>query len=288
MAREKQLATSRILAAAFFGMTLSFTATAGVQNDIPSCYAANDIGIKAPAPEQEVFILIDQTTPLDDNLRNSVRENVGRFMRPGVSFVIASFSAFSQGHYMEVTSAGRLEPQIPENKRGGIGVKVLKTFDTCLKDQATYAVKLAGTALNKALEGSSSSLAKSDVLASIKDLSARVKQSEAKDKVVFIVSDMLENSSVSSFYASKNVRAINPAKELKAAEDAKLIGDFGGARVFVLGAGIVQEDGAKSHAGVYRDPKTIAALKDFWQQLFAKSNGELTAFGTPALMVPVR
>lgn len=264
-------------------------AYAGVQNDIPSCYAANPrIGRVAPTPDTELFVLVDQTTLLDQNLQNSVRENVARLVRPGMAFVIASFSAFSQGRYMEILNAGALEVGLPNDVRDNAPASALKAFDACMAGQQQFGVKMAAVALNKALAGSSPVLAKSDVLASIRDLSARVRGAAAKDRVVFIVSDMLENSSVSSFYADSNVRKIDPMKELSLAADAKVIGDFGGARVFVLGAGLVAEAASGKGKTVYRDPKTIAALRDFWTQLFTKANAQLVEFGTPALMSAVR
>lgn len=274
------------ISAAYVGL-----ANAGLQNDIPSCYAVNNVGRATPPTEHELFVLIDQTTLLDNKLRDSVRENVSRFIKPGTAFVVANFSAFAQGHYMEVVSAGTVEAPIPAQERDSIGVKTLRTFDACMQGQAAYGTRMVLAAVNKSLDGSSGSLARSDVMASIKELSARVRLSPAKDKVVFVISDMLENSSISNFYAAKNVRRIDPAKELKVAEENHMLGDFGGARVFVLGAGIVPETNVgkgKEGTGIYREPKAIAALKQFWQQFFSRSHAELVEFGQPALMMPVR
>jgi hypothetical protein len=101
---------------------------------------------------------------------------------------------------------------------------------------------------------------------------------------------MLENSGISSFYANKNVRAIDPTAELKKAQDAQVVGDFGGARIFVLGAGLVQESaGGKSRdSGVYRNPKTMALLRQFWEGYFVASHAKLIEFGAPALISPVK
>lgn len=269
---------------------LTPTAYAGVANDIPSCYAANKINVPVPATEAELFVLIDQTTPLDSNLQDSVRENVGRLVKQGSAFVVASFSSFGQGRYMQVESAGVIEGPIPAQKRDDISVKLLKNFDACMNGQLDYGRKAAAAALNKALGGSSPDLAKSDIVGSLKELSARVKASRAKDKVVFIVSDMLENSGISSFYANKNVRAIDPAAEIKKVEAAQMIGDFGGARVFVLGAGLLQENagGKNRDSGAYRNPKTIALLRQFWERYFSTSNATVVEFGAPALLAPVK
>lgn len=265
------------------------TAHAGIVNDIPSCYAANKL-TPALASEREFFILVDQTTPLDAGLLQSVRENVGRLVVPGSAFLVASFSSFGQGRYLEILTAGALELPIPTKARDDISVKLLHSFDKCLQDQLGYGQKIAAAALDKAMSGSSPDLARSDVMASLKELSGRVRQSTAREKIILVVSDMLEHSAVSSFYANRNVRLLDPSKEMKTAEAAQQIGDFSGARVFVLGAGLVQEKvaGKNKDSGVYRDPKTLSALKQFWEQYFSRSNAQLIEFGAPALLSPVR
>lgn len=263
---------------------------AGLVNDIPSCYTASKIGVPVPQPQTELFVAIDQTTPLDATLQQSVRENVGRLLVPGAAYVVASFSSFGQGRYLQVMSAGTLEAPVAEKMRDDIGVKVLANFDACLKGQLDFGRKAAAATLNQAMAGTSPDFAKSDILAAMKELSNRVQQSHATNKIVFLVSDALENSSISSFYASHNVRNIDPAAELKKAEAAQQIGDFGGARVFVLGAGLIQDSGTGKgkDSGVYRDPKTMQNLRQFWTMYFERSHATLIDFGAPALLSPVR
>jgi hypothetical protein len=190
---------------------------------------------------------------------------------------------------MQIESAGAIEATIPEKDRPDISVKLLRNFDACMKGQLDYGRNIAAGAINKALGGSSPDLAKSDIMGSLKELSSRVKSSSARDKIVLVVSDMLENSGITTFYANKNVRVVDPAAELKKAEAAQMIGDFGGARVFVLGAGLLQENvgGKNRDSGAYRDPKTMAVLRQFWEQYFSASNALVVGFGTPALLVPV-
>jgi len=278
------------LLALLVATVLSPVAQAGIANDIPSCYAANKLKVALPVSQTEVFVLIDQTTLLDAALQDAVRENAGRLVKAGSAFVIASFSAFAQGRYLEVLSAGTLEGQIDAKLRDDISVKVLRNFDACMSSQAAFGRKSAAAALNKALAGTRPEFAKSDVMGSLKELSSRVRQSTARERIVFVVSDMLENSGISSFYANKNVRAIDPAAELKKAQDAQVVGDFGGARVFVLGAGLIQEaaGGKSKESGIYRDPKTIGVLRQFWEQYFEASHAKLTEFGAPALLSPVK
>lgn len=266
------------------------TVWAGIGNDIPSCYLASKIKVPAPVTQTELFVVIDQTTPLDVGLQDSVRENSGRLIVSGASFVISSFSSFSQGRYMEVLSAGTLEGNVDAKLRDDISVRLLRDFDACMVGQSNFGRKIAAIAINKALSASSPLLAKSDVMGSLKELSSRVRKSEAHNKIVFLVSDMLENSGISSFYASKNVRAIDPKVEMKKVKEANAIGDFGGARVFVLGAGLIQENsgGKGRDNGIYRDTKTIALLRQFWTEYFEASHATLVEFGTPALLSPVK
>jgi hypothetical protein len=139
--------------------------------------------------------------------------------------------------------------------------------------------------LREGFQGSSGEIAKSDVMASLKDIAGKVRQSQAKEKVVLLVSDMLENSSITSFYTSQVVRKIDPAKELGLAQDNQLMADFADARVYVIGAGLLNDSKNKT---AYRDPKTMLALRSFWQSYFEKSHARLMEFGQPALLNPVQ
>lgn len=152
--------------------------------------------------------------------------------------------------------------------------------------QTKQASRLLGGAMKSAFSIGNNNIAKSDVLASLKDISSRVKKSTADRKIVLIASDMLENSSISSFYAKQSVRKIDPEKELKLATDNHMFGDFGGAKVYVIGAGLLTED-AKQAQGVYRSPQIMQALATFWKAWFLKSNAEIVEFGQPALLNPV-
>ncbi|XZG69885.1 hypothetical protein ACTSKR_14695 [Chitinibacteraceae bacterium HSL-7] len=257
-------------------------ADAGQLDALPSCYAAVKVGVIAPAPHTELFVAVDQTTMLDDGLKQGLASQTKPFVRPGGAFTVMQFSAYAQGRYLAVLSSGALEAPLPQAKRDDTGKNVLMQLDRCLGQQRSRAMQLAGGALKSALAGSSASLGQSDVLASLKDLSAKVRQSKASERVVLISSDMLENSSISSFYAKNSVRKIDAATELAKVASAGLFGDFGGARVYVQGAGLMSEAGKAK--GVYRDPKTMAALQQFWAGYFQKSNAKLVEFGQPALL----
>lgn len=283
----KKTIVATILAAASFGCL-----GAAPQNQIPSCYAANKITTQTSSADREIFILLDQTVLLDTELQKALADSVRSVLTPGTAFSVLRFSAFSQGRYLDVVAAGILEKPIPDKQRDSISVKALKTFDACMKGQQEYGVKLALTAIGNTIQQSSSDLAKSDVIGSLSETSRIVKASQTPRRIVFVVSDMLENSSISSFYVNNSVRKVDPEKELKVVEANRLLGDFGGASVFVMGAGIIAEElpgkGVKKTKIQYRDPKTLLALKQFWSEYFVRSNAKLEEFGMPALLAPIR
>jgi len=257
--------------------------------DMPSCYAANQLGVPASA-QRALFLMIDQTTVLDDKLVAELGRHLQGLLKPGTTFRVYSFSAYAQGRYLQQLAAGTLEaPLLDQSVRDATAVRTLKSFDACLKSQYAYGTRLVADSVREALRGSSEALARSDVLASIAAVSQAVREVTAQQKTVLIVSDMLENSSVSSFYSQERMRQIDPAQELRKAEKANVRADFGGASVYVMGAGIVPEPkGARNAAASYRSPQSIEALKAFWESFFGRSNARLDGFGAPALLTPIR
>lgn len=253
---------------------------------IPSCYDS-----KLPAPVKpgatELFVVVDQTTLLDDQLKQAVANQVRPFLAPGNGFSVLVFSAFTQGKYTQLMASGQLDYPLDVKLRNDVSKPVLSKFDKCIANQVSLASQVVGGALRGAFDGASGEIAKSDVLASLRDISATVRQSRATEKVVLIVSDMLENSSVSSFYVSQAVRKIDPAHELKLVQSNQMAGDFGGARLYVLGAGLLNIDDKKNKAQ-YRDPKTMSALASFWKSYFDQSKAQLIEFGQPALLNQIK
>lgn len=262
------------------------TSSMAATDVIASCY---DSKLNAPAipVEKEIFVIIDQTTLLDDQLKQSVANQIRPFLIPGNGFSLVVFSAFTQGKYTQLLTSGQLDHRLPTEQRYDVSKPRLTKFDQCMNRQSSLATQALGGALRTAFEGSSGEIAKSDVLASLKDISGKVRQSQATEKVVLLVSDMLENSSVSSFYASQSVRRIDPEREMKIAGDSQLIGNFGDARIYVLGAGLLSDD-AKKNKAAYRDPKTMQALASFWNSYFEKSKAQLMKFGQPALLDQIK
>lgn len=272
--------------ATLFAATFAAAGVVYADGAIPSCYDAKLVAPNLPR-KLDLFVIVDQTTLLDGTLKQAVADQVKPFLAPGHGFSVLVFSAYTQGKYTQELSSGYLDQPLPAAARNDISKPVLTKFDQCMKQQPVWASQAAGVALRAAFDGTSGDIAKSDVMASLKEISAKVYQSTASEKVVLVVSDMLENSSVSSFYSNQAVRKIEPTAELKKAESNQLVGDFGGARLYIMGAGLLNNADAKSK-NQYRDPKTMQALHVFWRGYFEKSKAQLMEFGAPALLSPIK
>jgi hypothetical protein len=257
-------------------------------NSIKSCYDLAKIEGKNSAIHKELFVLIDQTTSLDDELKESVIRNSLSSVNYGNAFTVGKFSAFVQGNYSGVVTSAQLDWPLKDGVRNDISKKLLQGYDKCMKSQVGYAKKTLDDSLNKTFGATTNAIVRSDILKSFQELAKNtVKASTAKEKTVFIVSDMLENSSITSFYYKNGVKKIDPAAEMKLVEANKMFADFGGANVYVLGAGLVPST-SNVASDSYRDPKTMNALHEFWKMYFKKSNAKLIEFGQPALLSPVK
>jgi len=261
-------------------------AEAGVNNDVPSCYETNKIKPFDDTYDKMVYVLIDQTVQLDSVLQKSVLDNLLRVLQPGTRFVISEFSAFSQGRYLSVVHNGIIEAPIPQDQTGNVITSRLSSFDACIKNQLPFAQNLALKSAFQVMNQSTTTLDHSDILMALKMVSNSIANDPAKHKILFLVSDGLENSSITSFYANHGLRLINPSQEMTKIEQQHLLAKFGGARVFVLGGALFNESGGKS-SGNYRSPQKLIALKDFWEDYFTKSDANLIEFGEPALISAV-
>lgn len=252
---------------------------------IPSCYDMVKIQKPATPPKTDLVVLIDQTTLLDDRLKNQVIENVQRNIVGGNAFSIIVFSAFLNDKYTEQVAYGMIDYPMLKAQRDDTGKVTLRKFDTCLLQQQAYAKKMVAKVLTESFATTNERIERSDILAALADVSkVTVQSSKSPNKVVFMVSDMLENSSVTSFYAHNMVTMINHEAEFKKVLDANLIANFGGAKIFVLGAGLIPVDLKHPSLRSYRPTKTMQPLKSFWQSYFQKSNAVLVEFGQPALL----
>jgi hypothetical protein len=269
---------TRILLALFTLSTLLLA-----RNDVPSCYKALDIHLDENIPSKELFILVDQTTPLDKKMMIYIYKNMMHFIKNGNAITIASFSANANGKYADVAYEGYVEPLLSKSSQYDISKKKLRKYKACMNGQYTYAKKKATRALVRVLKGANKKLPHSDIFRSLHDLSKRVvKPSPASEKVVLIVSDGLEHSAITSFYHKGGIKKIERKKELQRVANSGFMADFDNARVYMIGVG------ATSNTKAYRDAKSIERLTAFWKDYFLNAHANLKAIGTPMLLEEIQ
>lgn len=268
---------------------LPLAASAGSVDDMPSCYQANAIrpagGI---AYDRLVYVLIDQTVGWNRQLEDQLIRNVNRLLTPGTKFSVVAFSAFSQGHYLQVVHTGILEKPLPPVQRENTPIPEIRQFEHCIAGETRYGIGMADGAILGTMQASTDTLDQSDIMDSLRQVSRAVGQDPAVRKVVLVASDGLENSAITSFYGRGTARLIDPAAELRKARAASMGGDFGGAPVYWIGGGLLApaRHGTLAARNGYRSPQILHALSQFWHGWFARSNARLMEFGEPALVIP--
>jgi hypothetical protein len=259
-------------------------APALAQNNVPSCYTASGIGLAPPAPRHATFVFVDQSTGLDARLRNTIESNLRRRLRPGSTFTIATFSAYGRGHYATILASGAIEETVSGPERRNVSVRRLNSLDACLRRQLPWATALAVTRLAQATNVSASAFFNSEIMGSLGQLAGAVRAAGAPDRLVIIASDLLEFSTATSFYRNRSMRRIDPAVEIRLAARNRLIADFAGARVAVIGAGLLPP---QSGGAAIRDVHAMNALRAFWEEWFLRSRAHLVAYGQPDLVAPI-
>ena len=247
-----------------------------------SCYDIYKSTAKPNAAiERAVFVLIDETTLFNEKLQEQIIKNTLSKIAPANNIYIGKFSAFIDNHYNEKVFEFKMDTPLTEDERYYEKKDTLKKIDKCLKDQQGYVSNQIVESIKKSFLNPNENIAKSDVLYALQDFGQNViSQVEAKEKIVILASDMLENSTITSFYAKGATRLIQPEAELNKVEKSNLFSNFDNSKIYVIGTGLIS---SKDNNKTYRDPKILASLKDFWTKYFVKSSGNLVEMGQPAL-----
>lgn len=250
--------------------------------DSTSCYDIYKSSVKPNvAIERAVFVLVDETTIFNEKLQEQIIKNTLSKIAPANYIYIGKFSAFIDNHYNEKMFEFKIDTPLSSDQRYYERKDTLAKIDKCLKDQQGYVSGQIVQSIKKSFLNPNDDIAKSDVLYALQDFGQNViSQVEAKEKIVILASDMLENSTITSFYAKGATRLIQPEIELNKVEKSNLFSNFDNSKIYVIGTGLIS---SKDNSKTYRDPKILASLKDFWTKYFVKSNGNLVEMGQPAL-----
>ncbi|MFJ2983980.1 MULTISPECIES: hypothetical protein [unclassified Pseudomonas] len=276
----------RLAKALILALALPCAALAAERNDLQSCYTRNGLAdIKPAASGRELVVIIDQTIPMPEDLQRNSWGQIDRFVQPGDRVRLYTFSAFLPGEYQRLVYAGELDMPLQGEVRDDVNMRKLRGLDQCLATQKKAFQSGFGGQFVKGLREARQDIPKSEIMNTLRRVGEDMSKEQGVDeRVVYLISDMLEHSDYTSFYAANQIKQLNVGNELKLAQSKGLYADLQGARVYVSGAGLVTD--AVKHA--YRSGKTMDALNDFWAQYLKASNATLEGFGTPSLSTDLR
>jgi hypothetical protein len=257
---------------------------AAPRNDLPSCYDQLSIADKPASSGRELVMVIDETTQLTLELKKQALGHLLRFVQAGDSIKLYRFSAYLPDSHMTLEFAGQLDAGLTQQQRDSTGQTSLRRLDKCMLAQQKHFQTSIAKRLAKSFGSEDKKIAKSEIFFSLKQISQDWQHSAAEHKVLFLVSDMLENSDFASFYQNNQLKNLQPAQEIAKVEQQQLLPDFTAVRVYVLAAGLVPNE--VKHG--YRSGKTMQSLQTFWQQYFAKAGASLEGFGTPSLTTDLK
>lgn len=276
----------RLANALILALALPCAALAAERNDLQSCYTRNGLAdIKPAGTGRELVVIIDQTIPMPEDLQRSSWGQIDRFVQPGDRVRLYTFSAFLPGEYQRLVYAGELDMPLQGEVRDDVNMRKLRGLDQCLATQKKAFQAGFGGLFVKGLREARQDIPKSEIMNTLRRVGEDMgKEQGVQERVVYLISDMLEHSDYTSFYAANQIKQLDVANELKLAQSKGLYADLQGARVYVSGAGLVTD--AVKHA--YRSGKTMDALNNFWAQYLNASNATLEGFGTPSLSTDLR
>lgn len=225
--------------------------------------------------KREVFVIIDKTTAFPESMQKNALVNILALANPETTIDIFTFSEHNKDGYLEFIGGYYFDSELAEKDKGDLSSLMIKAYAKCL-DAADSRVRTSLTTdFYSAIRSHTfeQNLTRSDILYSLQDVAASaVDASKAQQKIVFILSDMLENSPYLSFYMFSQLASMGIGEALDVVRRNGLFADFGGTDVFVIGAGL------SPYRQMVRDVRDKDTLKTFWGEYFKYSNANLRRF----------
>jgi len=255
-------------------------------NQIPfprTSYEAIGKSSELKTPEAALFVVADESVGFDKNMIMRADQMMVEWLEPGRSVEVVRFSSGVKGRYTEVVTSGRLDPEPSEDFVNQLKRSELSKFQSYHRRQLKIAKIQAQKALLSIIQTSNKSVPYSDIVSNMKYISGHIKQFNAKRKVILVISDMFENSSVTTFYSKGHVKNINPDREIKKVSEAGMQADFGeNVTVYVLGLGYFWS-GEGSGKEKYLDPKRASKVAAFWTKYFEAGHAQVGEIGMPLM-----
>ena len=257
-----------------------FSLAFAMENKLPDCYDMAGLKLTPKPLKKEIFVVLDQTTIMNSSIQGYVFKSTKKFLKAGNAINIITYSSNQGNRFTQVPFSGVLNSKLTPKERNYISKKRLRKFDSCMKKQHAVASNRIYKALKEGFANSSSNIPNSDIFLNLYQIVQNgIAPSQAQEKIMIISSDMLENSTISSFYGHGTLKALDVKKEFAKYKESELESDYANTRVFVVGAGVTSK---KS----YNDPKKMHRLSNFWRKYFQYNNANLVEFGEPIPLNP--
>ncbi|MTI08778.1 hypothetical protein [Curvivirga aplysinae] len=238
--------------------------------------------VSIPEQKRELIVLVDQTVKLPKQLQEHSYKTILKFLRPGDEVKVISFSANAEGNYTEVGLIGQLDTKLSDDDRFDVPKKQLAKLDHCYQLQQQSLKKAIGKELINIFKGADSNLPHTELLYNLDRLSRTYySETRSQERYLLIISDMMEHSALTTFYASGQIRDLNAEKELEKLRGASLSNSFDQTKVYVIGAAYKQKKD-------YSSGLKIQKLQSFWEAYFNYGAASLVGFGTPTLLTPIQ
>ncbi|CUB04219.1 hypothetical protein [Marinomonas fungiae] len=261
-----------------------FVVAQDARDDIKSCYDYAQMSeVKPSKPLRDIVVMVDQTVNLDSTLKKSVHRQLQQLVTKGDRVRVVSFSANAQGRYTDISFDGQFDQDLPTNERNAMNRTALRKFDNCMEMQGSKAIELVHKQLKGSFHDSDQIYPKTELVGSLLNVAEAVfADIDSERTILILVSDMLENSDVSSFYSRGHVKSIDAEQEFAKYSASIPQGALHNTEVFVIGGGYVQGGQA------YSSQAAIRSLEDFWHKVIAQAGGQLVKFGSPQLLTDIK
>nr|WP_321278135.1 hypothetical protein [uncultured Vibrio sp.] len=104
------------------------------RNDVLSCYAhAQASSANQKSIGRELFIVIDKTVYLDDNMKMNVHRQLSNFGKPSDKITIVTFTAVARGDYTKIPFTGLFETPPTQDERDAMNAIKLRKLDQSKK-----------------------------------------------------------------------------------------------------------------------------------------------------------
>jgi|GEM_PF-2061369 len=246
-----------------------------------SCYSAITYGdpfdIK---PKRALYVMVDQTTALDDTMRKKIATLVLNWGEPGDRLKVAVFSANYRGHFPEVIYSAVVEPAASEKYLYGLRWADKQALVECLAaQQQTVREKFRGKVVD-ALTASHVKSKRSDLLYSLKELSRQIiSEDDANERHVLLVSDGIESSPTMATYRKGKPAKADAQQFMNKIRRQGLVANWKGANIYIFGLGLSADKKA------YLAPETVDHLAKLWERYFVEGKGVVRAIGRPELLL---